>query len=185
MMEYRCLHRQHFDNGPYSIVPLREEDIFLIKEWRNAQMDILRQSTLLTDAEQKAYYKDVVTATFKDEYPQQILLSLLLNGQCIGYGGLVRIDWKKKQGEVSFLVDMERAQNKEIYKNDFSNFLTLIKELAFTDIHLKRLYTETYDIRPLHISVLESNGFAFEERLKNHIHKDGKIMDSLIHGCVP
>lgn len=185
MMQYSCLHKHQFDNGPYRVVPFRHEDIHLIKNWRNAQMDILRQSTLLTDADQETYYNNVVRSTFKEKHPQQILLSFLLNGKCIGYGGLVRINWTKKQAEVSFLVDTARAQDKEIYRNDFSNFLTLIKKIAFTDLHLKRLYTETYDIRPLHISILENNGFAFEERLKNHVHKDGKTMDSLIHGCVP
>lgn len=182
-MEYTCLKRQQFDDGHYCLIPLRHQDIFLIKEWRNAQIAILRQNAPLTDAAQEIYYRNVVAATFKEKHPQQILFSLLLDSQCIGYGALVHIDWSLKQAEVSFLVDTARANNPTTYKQDFSHFLKLIKDVAFNDLHFKRLYTETYDIRPLHISVLESQGFILEERLKNHVHKDGKTMDSLIHGC--
>lgn len=182
-MKYRCLQRQEFDDGRYSLVPLRHEDIQSIKDWRNDQMAILRQNAPLTHSAQETYYRDVVMATFSDEHPAQILLSYLLDGKCIGYGGMVRIDWNLKQAEVSFLVDSLRAIDKETYKTDFSHFLKLIKEIAFNDLYLKRLYTETYDIRPLHISVLESQGFLQEERLKGHVQKNGLTMDSIIHGC--
>jgi len=183
--QYRCLRHQQFYTDKYLLEPLRHRDIQKIKEWRNAQMDILRQNAPLTDAGQEVYFNDVVIPTFKAQKPEQVLLSYLYDGQCIGYGGLVRVDWDRKQAEVSFLVAPERAADEETYRQDFSNFLKLIKNVAFNDMHLKRLYTETYDIRPLHISVLESQSFALEERLKDHIVKDGKTLDSLIHGCTP
>lgn len=184
MNKYECLHRQQFDDGPYRLVPLRHQDIQSIKDWRNAQIAVLRQAEPLSATAQEKYYRDVVTPAFHEKQPRQILLSYLLNGQCIGYGGLVRIDWTSKQAEVSFLVDPQRSEDKKTYQTDFSHFLRLIKDAAFNDLRFKRLYTETYDIRPLHISILESQGFILEERLTGHVTKGGKTMDSLIHGCL-
>jgi len=46
------------------------------------------------------------------------------------------------------------------------------------------LFTETYDIRPRHVAILEMNGFKLEGRLIDHVLIDGKYIDALIHGCV-
>ena len=48
-----CLNR-------YCLVPLREEDIELIRKWRNEQIDYLRQNKLLTKHEQTTYYNQVI-----------------------------------------------------------------------------------------------------------------------------
>jgi hypothetical protein len=60
MSIYKCLStNQEYAIGDYKIVPLRYEDIFSIKEWRNTQIDILRQKELLSDENQIQYYKDI------------------------------------------------------------------------------------------------------------------------------
>jgi hypothetical protein len=46
------------------------------------------------------------------------------------------------------------------------------------------LFTETYDIRPLHISIIESAGFLREGVMHHHVRIDGHPVDSLIHGCL-
>ena len=183
-MHYTCLNQQHFDQGAYRLVPMRYQDIMQIKQWRNEQIGILRQQTPLTNTQQEEYYQNVVIPGFKEHQPRQILMSFLFKEECIGYGALVHIDWENKQAEVSFLVDTQRAANPSLYKLDFSNYLQLIKQLAFQDLHFKRLYAETYDIRAQHVEILESQGFILEKRLKDHVVKEGKTMDSLIHGCV-
>jgi hypothetical protein len=182
-MNYSCLKRQHFIEPPYELQPLRYQDIFQIKKWRNEQIDILRQDVLLTDEMQETYYREVLLPSFGLCEPKQILFSFLKDSRLIGYGGIVHIDWTTKQGEISFLVDSIRAQNKQCYQNDFSHFLALIKIVAFEQLHFFRLFTETYDIRPLHIAVLEESGFQLETRLKDRVIINGKSTDALIHGC--
>jgi RimJ/RimL family protein N-acetyltransferase len=59
-----------------------------------------------------------------------------------------------------------------------------MKILAFEDLKLERLYTETYSIRPEYISVLENSGFECEGVLKNHIRIKNQPLNSFIHGCV-
>lgn len=182
-MKYACLKSQLFTSDSYQILPIRYSDIFLIKQWRNEQIDILRQNVLLTDTMQEAYFTHTIQPGFAEEKPQQILFSYLKDSSLIGYGGLVHIDWTGRQAEVSFLVDTQRAQNPSVYESDFSHFITLIKKVAFHDLLFSRLYTETFDVRPQHIAILERAGFHLEQRLKKRITIDDKLVDALIHGC--
>jgi RimJ/RimL family protein N-acetyltransferase len=47
-----------------------------------------------------------------------------------------------------------------------------------------RLFTETYDIRPHHVAVLEKVGFRLEGRLRKHIAVEGVVTDVLFHGLL-
>jgi RimJ/RimL family protein N-acetyltransferase len=181
-MSYKCLKEQTFAQLPYILMTIRNRDMLLIKEWRNEQIAILRQNIPLSDAEQERYWTDVITPSFKEEQPQQILFSLLHAGKCIGYGGLTHINWNAKRGEVSFLLQTERSYHPQIYKKDFLHFLSLLKKVAFEDLCLNRLFTETFDVRPEHIAALEKFGFQEEGRLKQHVKIEGRYVDSLIHG---
>ncbi len=183
MDSYKVLSTNEFKLDEYTIVPMREADIFEIKKWRNEQIDILRQKVFLTDHDQEEYYQKYVVPGFSETRPKIILFSYLEHSKCIGYGGLTNIDWENSRAEVSFLVQTERTKNLQQYRRDFSCFLLLLKRIAFTELRLNRLYTETYDIRPDHISVLEEIGFILEGRLKQHIVIQGRSVDSLIHGC--
>lgn len=183
-MNYHCLQKQLYSLGSYQLVPLRHEDIFSIMQWRNDQMDILRQKAPLTRDDQENYYHTVIGPSFHEKHPKQILFSYLLDGVCIGYGGLVHIDWQAKRAEVSFLIDTTRADASKTYQQDFTTFLRLIKNVAFEDLHFHRLFTETFDRRSAHVAILEKEGFKLEGRLKDHVLINGKYIDSLIHGCV-
>ena len=180
---YKCLkNNQKYSFGYYQIVPLRYDDIFLIKEWRNTQIDVLRQKQLLNDEDQKRYYNTVILPLFQKEHPSQILFSFLYKKELIGYGGLVYVNWLDKRAEVSFLVNTERIKNDTIYRSDFLAYLELIKKVAFNDLDFNRIFTETYDIRDKHIAILEESGFLLEGRMKEHVLINKKFTDSLIHG---
>lgn len=173
----------HDDVG-YQIVSLRRQDLLSIMEWRNEQMSILRQSTPLTPFDQKHYYENHILGTFEQERPAQILVSLLKDGNCIGYGGLTNIDWTPKRSELSFLISPNRASNPKVRDEDYSAYLKLIKEMAFANLELNRLFTETYDVRPHIIRVLEENGFAHEGRMHQHVVVDGELTDSVLQACL-
>jgi len=181
-MKYICLSKEIYEYNDYSVLTLREEDIMLIKDWRNQQMDILRQTIVLTEQDQSNYFSQVVKKTFSEKNPKIILVSFMKNNICIGYGGLTNIDWTSKRAEISFLVNTNRVSDEVQYRDDFSAFLSLMKIIAFQDLGFNRLFTETYDIRPLHISILQGNGFKLEGRMKEHILIKSNFIDSLIHG---
>ena len=48
-------------------------------------------------------------------------------------------------------------------------------------LKLNKITTETYDVRPWTINVLENLGFKREGRLKNHVLIDYKLYDSILH----
>lgn len=183
-MSYRCLTHQSFSLGKYTLVPIRGEDMEAIRVWRNAQIRYLRQKEPLTVEQQDKYYHEVLLPSFSQTEPSQVLMSFLLNGVCIGYGGIVHINWVDRRGEVSFLVETERSLNSETYFQDFTNYLQLIKRVGFEDLHLHRLQTETYAIRPLHIKALESQKFVLEGCMKDHVWIEGEFVDTYVHGCV-
>lgn len=185
MCYYKCLNQNQYLYQNYELIPIREEDIMLIKDWRNAQIAVLRQKKPLTEQAQRQYFEQVIWPTFIMDRPPQILFSFLKDNICIGYGGLVHISWEDKRGEVSFLLNPERVENKKVYREDFLAYLHLLKEVAYKDLQFNRLTGETYDLRPYHVSIMEEAGFRLEGRMKRHIYHDGVYVDSLIHGHLP
>jgi RimJ/RimL family protein N-acetyltransferase len=183
-MYSHLLKRTVFTFHEYSIVPLREKDILPIKEWRNSQIGVLRQKQELTKEDQEQYYQNVVKQTFNHPAPKQILFSYLIGNECIGYGGITNIDWESERAELSFLLNNKHVIVESIYEKVFSIFITLIKQVVFKDLQFNRIFTETYDNRPHHISILEKNGFEFEGRMRQHVQINGKFVDSLLHGIL-
>ena len=169
-------------HGAYRLEPVSDTYIQHIREWRNGQLDVLRQSRLLTEAEQISYFNGQIFPSMEQEQPSQILFGLFYNDAFIGYGGLVHIAWRDFRGEVSFLVDTGRASQNELYRQDFLNYLELIKMVAFDGLGFNRIFTETYDIRPFHISILEESGFRLEGTMREHVCVNATFVHSLLHG---
>jgi RimJ/RimL family protein N-acetyltransferase len=182
MGDYVILPEKNYVQGSYRISGLRFEDIFAIKKWRNEQIHVLRQKNYLTDEDQIRYYEQVVKPTFEMEQPPIMLFSYFEHDVLIGYGGLVYLDWTHMRAELSFLVDTERTKNDKLYESDFRHFIRLMKRVAFEELKLNRLHGETYDLRPKHVAIMESEGFRLEGRMKQHIWVEGRYVDALIHG---
>lgn len=181
---YNCLKKENYDFNDYHMVPIRKKDIQFIRKWRNEQIDVLRQRKKITKKEQIDYYNKVIKKSFSEKRPECILFSFLLNDVCIGYGGLTNIDWLSKRAELSFILKTIRFSNPKIYQKDFNYFLNIIMQLSFDELKFNRLFTETYNIRALHIKILESVGFELEGKLKQHVNIKDKFVDSLIHGYI-
>lgn len=176
---YRCLMEQIFSDGEFSIVPIRNEDRYLIMQWRNEQIYHLRQDKALTKESQDHYFNEVVAKLFKQEQPSQILFSYLQNDRCIGYGGLVHINWIDKNAEISFVMDTSLEE--EYFEFHWGKYLALIEEIAFTELNLHKIFTYAFDLRPRLYTALEKRGFGTEAKLIEHSLFDGKYIDVLIH----
>lgn len=181
---YACLAHQDERHDEYSLIPLRPGDIISIKDWRNAQIDILRQTAPLSDEDQLNYFHQIVVPTYSQQYPEMVLFSFLQDNQLIGYGGLVHINWPARRAEVSFLVEPSRRAATPIYQSDFQAFFSMIKSIAFDQLQLHRLTTETFAFRQRTIRLLEEHGFQREGRLRQHIFHNDCYVDSLVHGCL-
>lgn len=183
-MSYKILTQKTVSSGEYSLVSYREKDMFDIMRWRNEQVDILRQAAPIKKSDQLDYYQKTIRPSFSNNNPNIMLFSLLKDGKCIGYGGLTNINWRSKRAEISFLLETARTKNDDVYRDDFTSFIRLIKLLAFEHLDLHRLFTETFDIRSFHVRLLEEAGFKLEGKMKEHVLIRGSYRDSLIHGLV-
>jgi RimJ/RimL family protein N-acetyltransferase len=182
MRNYKCLSNSIFEEGAFSIVPLRYEDRLDILKWRNEQIYHLRQNKPLTVEDQENYFNTVVDKLFDQERPNQILFSFLENGKCIGYGGLVHINWIDKNAEISFI--METALEKDNFHANWTKYLSLIEKVAFQDLKFHKIFTYAFDLRPHLYLALQDASYIEETRLKEHCLFDGKYIDVVIHSKI-
>ncbi len=164
MPEYKVLKKQNFYRKNYSLVPIRYEDRYFIMQWRNEQMYHLRQNEPLTKEQQDLYFNNVVEPLFNVEKPIQILFSFLENKICIGYGGLVHINWADKNAEISFIMDTKFE--KERFEEIWLIYLDLIEQVAFNDIKLIKIFTYAFDLRPRLYTCLEKAGYRLENTIE-------------------
>lgn len=181
---YRCLRQQIFSQAPYTLLPLRHHDQHLIRQWRNEQIDILRQSQPLSAAQQSHYYDTVVASLFDQAQPAQLLFAFLHHDELIGYGGLVHIAWADRNAEISFLLATERNHNHTLFAHEWRVYVQLLQQVAFDDLGLHKIYTYAYDIRPHLTNLLPQMGFVQEARLHQHVYIHQQWTDVLIHGLL-
>ncbi len=168
-------------NG-YALRPIRWDDRIAIREWRNAQLDVLRQIESLTASNQDRYFTMTVLPQLDQEFPAQIMFGFLKDSQLVGYGAFVHIHWGDHRAEVSFLTDPSRL-DPPTFTADWSAYLNLLKPIA-SELGLHKLTTETYSLRSDLIPILEANGFVQEGVLREHHLVNGKFTDSHVHGLI-
>ncbi|MEO1312601.1 MAG: GNAT family N-acetyltransferase [Pseudomonadota bacterium] len=181
---YRVMPNAHLRRGALCVSALQPRHIEAVRIWRNAQMDVLRQAHPITAAAQRAYFETHVWPEKPRDTPRQILLAIAREGTLIGYGGLVHIDWPSRRAEVSFLLKPELERIPSTVTSVFLDFLKIVQDLAFVELALNRLTTETFAHRREHINTLEAAGFRHEGTMREHVLVNGKTSDSLLHGML-
>jgi len=180
MKSYNVLNNQKFSSDAFSIVPIRYEDRMAILKWRNEQIYHLRQHKLLTQEDQEVYFTTVVNRLFDQEHPSQLLFSYMENDECIGYGGLVHINWVDKNAEVSFIMNTELEQ--DYFSKHWTVFLQLIEQVAFNELNFHKLCTYAFDLRPHLYEIIEKASFVKEATLKEQCLFNGEYKDVIMHG---
>ena len=179
-IRYKVLKNKNiFSKDDFSIVPIRFKDRYKIMRWRNQQLYHLRQNTKLTKKDQDNYFLNVIRTQFDEKSPNQILFSFLEKEVCIGYGGLVHINWIDKNAEISFVINSDLE--KDFFELYWGVYLNLIENISFKILKLNKIYIYAFDIRPNLYSIIESNGFSFEAKLKNHVRIKKEFLDVIIH----
>lgn len=181
MREYKCLSKQSYSFNEYQIVPIRDEDKCDIMQWRNDQIYHLRQSRSLKKEDQDKYFNTVISNLFEIENPEQILFSYLENGICIGYGGLVHINWVDKNAEISFLLN---TKHEGYFIENWCSFLYLIEKIGFLELKFHKLFTYAFDLRPKLYLALNKSNYTKEAVLHQHTFFDNKYIDVIIHSKI-
>lgn len=179
MKIYKCLNQQVFESGDYKLVPIRHKDRYAIVKWRNEQIYHLRQAEPLTKEKQDWYFENVIAKLFDQEHPDQILFSFLKGEECIGYGGLVHINWVDRNAEISFIMSTDLEETG--FKRLWSAYLILLEEMAFSVLKFHKLYVYAFDLRPHLYKALESNSYFLDARLKEHCRFQGEFKDVVIY----
>lgn len=179
---YKVLNKQKFEWEDHTIVPIRMEDRHAIMHWRNEQIYHLRQNKPLTETDQDAYFQNVVVNLFDHASPNQILFSYLENDTCIGYGGLVHINWIDKNAEISFI--MSTALEKDFFEFHWNTYLKLIEKVAFDELKFHKIYIYAFDVRPHLYKVVEKNYFFKDAVLSEHCLFDGQFLDVVIYSKI-
>ncbi|MCA9556496.1 MAG: hypothetical protein KC933_41110, partial [Myxococcales bacterium] len=68
------------EQGGYRYLPLRAEDVQAVREWRNAQIEVLRQRHPITPEAQERWFRDQVLPTHARPRPEFLLVSILDQG---------------------------------------------------------------------------------------------------------
>tara|TARA_B110000114_G_scaffold35742_1_gene37147 strand:+ start:4257 stop:4817 length:561 start_codon:yes stop_codon:yes gene_type:complete len=176
---YKCLKTNIFSDSKFKIIPIRFEDSIEIMNWRNEQIEILRQSEKLTSDKQIEYFSTVVNKLFYEKEPSQLLFSFFYEEELIGYGGLVHIDWENCNSEISFLLKTE-LNDIESYIEKFTFFLKLVYQLA-ESISLHKIYTYGYDIDEYRFAPLINLCYEKEVVLKKQKKTNDNWYDVLIY----
>jgi RimJ/RimL family protein N-acetyltransferase len=179
MNSYKCLKNNLFSNKEYLLVPIRYEDRLEIMKWRNEQIYHLRQSRPLTIQDQDNYFNTIVNQLFEAEKPNQLLFSYLENNKCIGYGGLVHINWIDKNAEISFIINTELE--KDMFKFHWGTFLQLLENIAFNELNFHKIFTYAFDIRPHLFELLLESGYVEEATLFEQVLIDKCFKNVRIH----
>jgi RimJ/RimL family protein N-acetyltransferase len=181
---YRAMPRALIAAGEIALRAVEPGDTEAIRQWRNEQMEVLRQTAPITPDAQARYFAVHVWPEKRRLDPSQILLAIERAGQLIGYGGLVHLSWPNRRAELSFLLSPELEDDSRTRAAVFGRFLDMVRNIAFADLKLQRLFTETFAHRDRHIETLEAAGFVREGRLRMHVVVDGVPTDAIIHGCL-
>jgi hypothetical protein len=160
---------------------IQKSQVEQIRLWRNKKISVLRQNEQINESEQEFYFQKFVFSEFQKNEPTQILFAIENNGEFIGYGGLVHIDWNFQIAEISFLLNPDIQEDSDEYKNVFKDFLEIIQGIAFMELNIQKLFTETFDFRTNHISILNSVNFKFNGIINNTKKIDGVNYGSFRH----
>jgi len=179
---YKILENQKFKFEDFEITPIRFEHRYQIMDWRNEQINFLRQKNKLTKQDQDNYFKKIIFKQFQLQKPTQILFSFFYQNKLIGYGGLVHINWIHKNAEISFLLKPELSK-KNTYHESFKIFLFLIEKVAIS-INLHKIFTYGYDLFQYRFYPLIELNFHKKSTIKKHKKINGKLIDILIYSKI-
>lgn len=180
MEKYRILETNSWNLGGFILKSIRVEEMEIIRTWRNSQIQLLRQGKALSEEDQLSYFRDVISRDLRSDKPSNILVTIWLGENVVGYGGLVHIDWDLLVAEVSFLMGPEFSEG-AIHDKSFIVLLEFLTNICVSFLGIRCLTSEVYDIpeRSRVLSILKDSGFALSNKLENGIPVASPIRHSL------
>lgn len=156
---------------------IEREDLPQLRDWRNS--DRIRSRTreyrLLNMINQEDWFERISRDVCHEMFGIEVLVDT--NWELIGVCGLCYISWVVRTAEISIYVAPS-------YQELTQKVLELLRQKAFDEFNLVRLWAEIYDFRTDFISIFERLGFQREGVLRHHAYCLGKYHDSILWGYV-
>ena len=157
---------------------LEVEDLKQLRDWRNTEFvrKTCREYRLLSMEHQKRWFDSLLKTP-----PDNIMFGVeSKNEKLIGVCGLVWINWKNRNAEVSIYIGEEEWQKKGVATDSLK---TLVK-YGFETLNLHRIYAVIFEFNEHSIKLFEKCGFKFEGKQREAHYVDGKYWNELIYGML-
>jgi RimJ/RimL family protein N-acetyltransferase len=76
---------------------------------------------------------------------------------------------------------MDTSLEANHFAEHWNNYLTMLKNVAFDDLGLHKMFTYAFDLRPHLYPIFEAAGFKREATLREHCCYNGEYKDVIIH----
>ena len=153
--KYKIIDYNNLCRDDMTLNPIEHKEIFDIMDWRNSQIEFLRQDKLLTKKDQIDYFNNNIRIQCKSDLPSQIIFSVKEADEFIAYGGLTYIDWNEGVAEISYLSKPFFYVSNTIYCSRLNTFIKILSNLAFENLNLVKIYSITYPNRTYQIKCLD------------------------------
>ena len=154
------------------------EDLPQLRDWRND--DRLRATTreyrLLNMVNQDDWFEHISRSREVEMFGIEFLTNT--GFELVGVCGLCNITWVNRTAEISIYV--ESGWSGSVVEQA----LGLLRQKAFEEFNLHRLWAEIYEFNKANIVLFEKCGYVLEGRLREHVFKQDKYHDSLMYGLV-
>jgi RimJ/RimL family protein N-acetyltransferase len=153
---------------------IEKSDLKLIQSWRNSDnvMPYCRQYRPLSVQDMENWFN---TLKIDNDYNLVNDMFMIYDiNEPIGVGGLVRIDWRNRHGELSFYIGNTSYCTKE----HITQSLLAIMEYAFQTLNLHKVYWPIYSFNPyleIYEKVMEREYVGLRE-----YYWQGKYWDRII-----
>lgn len=180
--------KKAYYRGELLYTSVNRHHLNFLKNIRNKQMDVLRQSKPLKNYDQRRWFRRVIKKADGNSKPENVHFMIYILG-CpdkiilIGYCGLCHIDYKAKTAEISFLLAPEYENNDNFKEGVFDNYMEFMVDVIAPTLKLDRLWSECYEHREFMLKLLDKH-LVCEGVKRKHVYRNNRIMDSVFHGVL-
>lgn len=154
------------------------EDLPQLRDWRNDDRlrTTAREYRLLNMVNQDDWFDHISRSREVEMFGIELLANTGV--ELVGVCGLCYINWVYRIAEISIYVASDWS------RSIVEQALELLRQKAFEEFNLHRLWAEVYEFNKTNIALFEKCGYVLEGRLREHVFKLGKYHDSLIYGLL-
>jgi len=158
------------------LVGLTEEDIELVREWRNSPevSQYMYTEDIITKEQQEKWFRK----TQQEERSKYWMIKY--DGNKIGVANIADIDRRNSKCYWGFYLGNTSIRGKGIGAKVEYNVLKFV----FEEMHLNKLCGEVFSFNEKVVKMHEKFGFRREGYLRNHIQKNDKFHDVVVIGLL-